>query len=80
MAIKSLYTKFIGGSIGMSNMITSTEYKYDDETFEFKGSSSLYDGGKKANEEGYYTFDSVKAFIESRGETELVQITNEKLS
>ena len=33
---KSIYGKFIGGNIGGGNLITSTEYKYDSETFEYK--------------------------------------------
>lgn len=78
--IKELYTKFIGGNLGGSNLITSTVYMYDEETFEFKGYSSLYDGGEKANKEGYYTFDSVKSFIESKGKSELIKIEDNKLS
>jgi len=72
--IKSIYGKFIGGNLGGGNLITSTNYDYDEDTFEYKGSSSLYDGGEKANKEGYYTFDSIKSFIESKGKTELVKI------
>lgn len=78
--IKTLNTKFIGGNLGGSNLITTTEYKYDDETFEFHGYSSIYDGGEKADKEGYYTLDSVKSYIESKGKTELVKITDNRLS
>lgn len=78
--IKELYTKFIGGNLGGDNLITSTVYKYDEETFEFKGYSSLYDGGEAANKNGYYTFDSVKSFIESKGKSELIKIEDNKLS
>jgi len=74
--IKEIHTKFIGGNLGNSNLITTTTYKYDDQTWEFKGYSSLYDGGEKANKEGYYTFDSMKNFIESKGKTSLEQITD----
>lgn len=80
MGIKKLYGKFLGGNVGNSNLITSTDYRYDEDTFEFKGSSSLYDGGKKADEEGAYTFDSIKSFIESKGKTELVKLKENQLS
>ena len=80
MAIKSIYAKFIGGNLGGGNLITSTSYNYDEETFEYKGSSSLYDGGEKANKEGAYTFDSIKDFIESKGKTELIPLKEEQLS
>lgn len=80
MAIKSLYGVFIGGNIGNKNLLTSTNYDYDEETFEFKGSSSLYDGGEKARQEGAYTFDSIKNFIESKGKTELVSLAEGRLS
>ena len=80
MGIKSLYTKFIGGNLGGNNLITSTNYDFDEETFEFKGSASLYDGGKKANEEGTYTFDSIKEFIESKGQAKLVPLKEGQLS
>lgn len=80
MSTKSLYCKFIGGGIGNTNLITSTNYDYDSETFEFKGSSSLFDGGVKANEQGAYTFDSVKSFIESKGKTSLVPLKEGTLS
>ena len=78
--IKSIYAKFIGGNIGNVNLRTSTRYDYDEITFEFKGSSSLYDGGEKATKEGYYTFDSIKGFIESKGVVKLVRVTEGKLS
>ena len=80
MAIKSIYGKFIGGNLGGGILITSTNYDYDEETFEYKGSSSLYDGGEKANKEGAYTFDSIKDFIESKGKTELIPLKEEQLS
>ncbi len=80
MAIKKLYGKFLGGTLGRSNLITSTDYEYDEDTFEFKGCSALYDGGKKADEEGAYTFDSIKSFIESKGKTELIPLTENQLS
>ena len=44
---KSIYGVFIGGNVGGGNLITSTNYDYDDKTFEFLGTSSLYDGGGK---------------------------------
>lgn len=77
---KTLYCKFVGGNLGGDNLITSTSYEYDDQTFKYLGSSSLYDGGDKAKEEGYYTFNSVKAFIESKGKEPLVKITDGRLS
>ena len=80
MAIKSIYSKFIGGNLGGGILITSTSYKYDEETFEYKGCSSLYDGGEKANKEGAYTFDSIKDFIESKGKTELIPLKEGQLS
>lgn len=73
---KELCTKLIGGNLNGNSLITTTIYTYDDETFEFKGCSSLYDGGEKANKEGYYTFDSVKSFIESKGKDKLIKIEN----
>ena len=80
MGIKSLYGKFIGGNLGRNNIITSTNYDYDEETFEFKGSSSLYGGGEKANKEGAYTFNSIKEFIESKGKAELILLKEGQLS
>lgn len=80
MAIKSLYAKFLGGNVGGKNLIVSTNYNYDEETFEFKGSSSLYDEGKKADKEGAYTFESIKAFIENKGKSDLIPIKEGGLS
>lgn len=80
MGIKSLYGKFVGGNLTGSNLITSTNYDYDEETFEFKGSSSLYDGGEKADMEGAYTFNSIKEFIESKGKAELIPLKKGQLS
>lgn len=73
--IKALLYKNIGGCIGRNNLICSTSYKYDDQTFEYKGNSSLYDGGKLADKEGHFTFDSIKSFIESKGKTKLINTT-----
>ena len=80
MGIKSLYGKFIGGNLAGSNLITSTNYDYDEETFEFKGSSSLYDGGEKANKEGAYTFTSIKEFLDSTGHAALIFLTEGQIS
>lgn len=80
MAVKTLYAKFIGGNVGGLNLITSTAYKYDAETFEFKGTEQFFDGGEKANKEGYYTFKSIKDFIESKGQKELVEIESNRTS
>lgn len=77
---KKIYGKFIGGNLGNSNLITSTSYKYDDETFKFLGSSSLYDGGEEANKQGAYTFDSIKSFIESKGQSPLIPLKEGELS
>ena len=77
---KSIYTVFIGGNIGNNNMLTSTNYDYDDETFEYLGSSSLYDGGEKARKEGAYTFESIKDFVESRGKEKLVPLEKGRVS
>jgi hypothetical protein len=76
MAIKTLYLKSIGGNVGNTNLITSAGYKYDEETFEFKGMFESFDGGKAAKEEGHYTFESIKAFIESKGVQPLVKLNN----
>jgi hypothetical protein len=75
MAEKIILYKSFGGTLGHDNLYCTTSYKYDDETWEFLGFSSLYDGGKKADKEGHYTFESIKSFIESKGKTKLVSTT-----
>ncbi len=73
MAIKHLNYKHIGGNIGNKNMICTTEYQYDEDTFEFKGGPTKFDGGEQANKEGHYTFESIKEYIESKGKTKLIE-------
>jgi len=75
-----LRCKMIGGSIGANNLIATTKYYYDKDTFEYSYMNNLYDGGDEATKEGYYTFDSVKNYIESKGTTELIKVIDEKLS
>ena len=75
-----LRCKCVGGSIGAKNLIATTKYYYDKDTFEYSHMNHLYDGGDEAIKEGYYTFESVRSFIESKGITELIRVTNGNLS
>ena len=75
-----LRSKNIAGSIGAKNLIATTKYHYDKDTFEYHHSNSLFDGGDEAEKEGYYSFKSIKDYIESKGATELVKIIDGKLS
>lgn len=75
-----MYAKFIGGNVEGANLLISTEYSYDADTFEYKGAQTHYDGGKRADNMGYYTFDSIKAYLESKGESALVKIEKPLIS
>ena len=62
-----------GSATVLGHLVKTTDiYKYDPNTFEYKGVSQLLDGGERAANNVSYTFDSIKAFIESKGKTELI--------
>ena len=66
--------------VGRKNLIATVRCYYNKDTFEYDHVNHLYDNGKEATMEGYYTFDSVKSFIENKGLTELISVKNGKLS
>lgn len=51
---------------------TTDEYLYNPETFQYMGVSQLFDAGEKARNSNPKTFESIKAFIESKGEEPLI--------
>jgi hypothetical protein len=71
MAVKTIYS--VGSATVLGKIVETTDdYKYDEDTFEYKGVGQLFDGGKKAKHNSPQTFESIKSFIESKGTTELI--------
>ena len=66
--------------IGRKNLIATVKCYYNKDTFEYDHVNHFYDGGDEAIKESYYTFESVRSFIESKGITELIRVTNGNLS
>ena len=61
MGIKKLYGKFLGGNVGNSNLITSTDYRYDEDTIRFLLETQWWSNTSEWFEKNWMLMNDVEA-------------------